>query len=244
MNEELDYAEMLEIPVETVTVNRRERKKKEREPDLQEQLVQEVNERMETEGDPSYAESTPIARQDRTESRKQRTTRRILIGEFIAVCVLCATIFLTNIFLENSAINTFVRGLFRGNGATQSDARVYSDFVLSPIVNDAVEVDIAVSETGVLSFVQRCSVYSPCEGKLISINGNASSGYTLEIKHSDSFSTIMSGLDAVYAAEGEAVKANLPLGYSDGEGEVRVMFYSDGSLLNCLTVDQNTLAWS
>lgn len=244
MNEELDYAEMLEIPVETVTVNRRERRKKDRDSDLQEQLVQEVNERMESEGDPSYAESTPIARSADYQTKKQRNMRRILIGEFIAVCALCAAIFLTNIFLENSAINTFVRGLFQGSAATQTDTRVYSDFTLSPIVNDAVDVDITVSETGVLSFVQRCSVYPPCDGTIAAINGNAQIGYTLEIKHSDSFSTIMSGLDAVYAAEGESIKSNLPVGFSDGEGEVRVMFYSSGSLLNCLTVNQNHLAWA
>ena len=35
MNEELDYAEMLEIPVETVTVRRKEKKKRVKEPDLQ-----------------------------------------------------------------------------------------------------------------------------------------------------------------------------------------------------------------
>lgn len=243
MNEELDYAEMLEIPVETVTVNRKERKKREREPDLQQQLVEEVNERMES-SDPSYAESTPITRESRSVTRRKRISRRIIIGEFVAVCALCAAIFLTNIFLENSAINTFVRGLFRGNAATQTDSRVYSDFKLSPIVNDAAEVDIVVSETGVLSFVQRCSVYSPCDGTLASVNGNAESGYTVEIRHSDSFSTIMSGLDAVYCAAGETVKANLPLGYTDGDGEVRVMFYSQGALLNCLTVNENTLAWS
>ena len=244
MNEELDYAEMLEIPVETVTVNRKERRKREREPDLREQLVQEVNERMETERDPSYAESTPIARENNYESRRNKTSRRILICEFVAVCALCAAIFLTNIFVENSAINTFVRGLFRGSAAAQMDTRVYSDFSLSPIVNDSVEVDIAVSDTGVLSFVQRCSVYPPCEGTLASVNGTAETGYTVEIRHSDSFFTIMSGLDAVYSAEGEKLKANLPIGYSDGEGEVRVMFYSNGSLLNCLTVNENNLAWS
>lgn len=243
MNEELDYAEMLEIPVETVTVNRKERKKREREPDLQEQLVQEVNERMET-NDPSYAESKPIARASRYENRRQRISRRVIVGEFVAVCALCAAIFLTNIFMENSAINTFVRGLFKGNATAQSDARVYSDFALSPIVNDTVEVELAVSETGVLSFTQRCSVYSPCEGTLVSVNGNAETGYTVEIQHSDSFSTIMSGLDSVYSAEGEKIRANIPLGYTDGEGEVRVMFYSEGSLLNCLKVDDNTLAWS
>lgn len=245
MNEELDYAEMLEIPVETVTVNRKERRRKDRDPDLQEQLVNEVNERMELDRDPSYAESTQIARANHYENKKQKISRGIMIAEFAAVCVLCAAIFLTNIFVENSAINTFVRGLFRGNATqTTTDTRVYSDFTLSPIVNDSVDAEITVSETGVLSFVQACSVYSPCDGTLSSVNGNAETGYTVEIKHSDSFSTIMSGLDGVYNTVGEKVRSNIPLGYSDGQGEVRVMLYSDGSLLSCLSVNQNTLAWS
>ena len=47
MNEELDYAEMLEIPVETVTVKRKEKKRRTKEPDLQEQLVEQVNDRLE-----------------------------------------------------------------------------------------------------------------------------------------------------------------------------------------------------
>lgn len=241
MNEELEYAEMLEIPVETVTVNRRERRKKDPEPDLQDQLVQEVNERVATD-DPAYAESTPIAREEAFEGRRKKLSRRILIGEFVAVCALCAAIFLTNIFISDSAINTFVRGLFRGNTA-QADTRVYSDFMLSPVVGNS-DIVVSVSETGVLSFTGRCSVYPPADGTVAAVNGTAETGYVVEVRHSDSFSTILSGLDAVYIAEGESIKANLPLGFSDGEGEVRVMLYSEGQLLSCLTVQENTLAWS
>ena len=49
MNEELNYAEMLEIPVETVTVKRKEKKRRARENDseLSEQLVEQINDRME-----------------------------------------------------------------------------------------------------------------------------------------------------------------------------------------------------
>ena len=201
MNEELDYAEMLEIPVETVTVKRKDKKKR-REPDLREQLVEQVNDRMEAD-DPAYAESTPIARE--AAAPRSGRAHKILVAEFAAACALVATIFFTNIFMADSAINTFVRGLFQGETETV-DTRGYADFTLSSVVNEYTDV---------------------------------------EIRHSDSFSTILSGLDSVYCAEGEAVKANLPLGYSDGEGEVRVMFYSDGTLLNCYTVDgENGLAWS
>lgn len=246
MNEELDYAEMLEIPVETVTVKRKERRKRAKEPDLSEQLVEQVNDRMEetASADPAYAESTPIAREEKTVRKQDRRVRTVLIVEFAAICALCATIFLTNIFLTDSAINTFVRGLFQGTTSAQADTRTYSDFQLSPVVNDYTETEIAVSETGVLSFTANCSVYAPCDGTLVAVNGNAESGYTVEIKHSDSFSTIMSGLDSVYYAQGDKVKSNLPLAYTDGEGEVRVMFYSNGTLLNCYTVNGANISWS
>lgn len=242
MNEEQSYAEMLEIPMESVTVNRKERKRK-AEADLQEQLVQEVNDRMQAQDDPAYAESTPIAREE-AYSRRQTWGKRILLGEFIAVCVLCATIFFTNIFMPNSAINVWVRDLVQGSAQTALDNRTYSEFTLSPIVNRTVDTEIAVSDTGVLSFTAKASVYSPVDGTLKAVNGNAETGYSVEVKHSESFSTIMSGLDNVYFVVGDSVKANIPLGFSDGEGEVRVMFYSNGSLINQCVVGENGLAWA
>ncbi len=245
MNEELDYAEMLEIPVETVTVRKREKRRKlfGREDDLSEQLVEQVNDRME-ESDPAYAESTPIAREETpAKSRRQKLGRRILIGEFVAVLALCATIFLTNIFLTDSAINTFVRGLFEGE-ASAADTRTYSDFSLSSVVGDNAEAEIAVSETGVLTFTATCSVYPACAGTVESVNGDAETGYTVQLRHSDSFTSIVSGLDSIYLAEGDKAYANLPLGYSDGEGTVRVTFYEDGSLITGVKLGENGLAWA
>ena len=243
MNEELSYAEMLEIPVETVTVTKKERRKRGGEDELKDKVVEKVNDRMQDSYDPLYAESTPIER-DGTQNRGSRKVKRVLFAEFAAVCALCAAIFLTNIFLPESAINTFVRSLFQGETPTATDARTYREFELSPIVNEFEDVELAVSETGVLSFTADCSIYAPCEGKLVSVNGDKNSGYTVELKHSDSFSTIISGLDDVYFTPGQTVKSNVPLARTDGEGQVRVMFYSDGSLLNNYTVAENTLAWA
>ena len=244
MNEELNYAEMLEIPVETVTVNRREKRRRAKdakEEDLSEKVVETVNDRVEK--DPAYAESTPVEREAKPVDPRAKRTRRIILGEFIAVCALCATIFLTNIFMTNSAINTFVRDLFQGS-ASAADTRTYSDFELSPVVNEYADVEVAVSDTGVMSFTAQCSVYAPCEGELASVNGDAENGYTVELKHSDSFSTVISGLSAVYSAVGDTVRANVPLAYSDGSREVRVTFYEDGTPLNCYTLSEDGLAWS
>lgn len=243
MNEELEYAEMLEIPVETVTVKRREKRRRAHEDDLSDQLVEQVNDRMEEAQDPAFAESKPIETEVRTE-RRPKLARRLIVGEFIAVCVLCAVIFLTNIFLTDSAINTFVRGLFHGSGAAATDNRKYSDFSLSSVVSEYTDAEITVSETGVLSFTAQCSVYSPCDGTVSALNGNDESGYTLQIKHSENFTTIMSGLSAVYCAQGDTVYSNLPIAYSNGENSVRVMFYSGDTLLNCYTVGENGIAWS
>ncbi len=241
MNEELSYAEMLEIPVETVTVNKREKRRRAKEDDLSEQVVSAVNDRVEK--DPAYAESTPVEREVRPAAPRSRLAKRLIIGEFVAVCALCATIFLTNIFMTNSAINTFVRDLFQGTADT-ADTRTYSDFALSPVVNEYTDVEIAVSGAGVMSFTAECSVYAPCEGELASVNGDASGGYTVELRHSDTFSTVISGLSAVYLAEGDTVRTNVPLAYSDGTQEVRVTFYEDGTPLNCYTVSEDGLAWS
>ena len=117
MDEELDYAEMLEIPVETVTVKRKEKRKKlfrDGEEDLQDRLVEQVNDRME-ESDPAFAESKPIERaEEPVNRRREGWGRKIVLAEFVAVIALCATIFLTNIFMTDSAINTFVSDCSKG----------------------------------------------------------------------------------------------------------------------------------
>lgn len=242
MNDELSYAEMLEIPVETVTVKHREKKRRGKSKgELSDRVIEEVNGRLE-QNDPMYAESKEIERQVKKAPRA-KLMRGILLGEFVAVCALLAVIFLTNLFYETSAINTFVRGLFQGEAST-TDTRVYSDFKLSPVISDTVEADVAVSEMGVMSFEAKCSVYSPAGGTLESVSGNAESGYTIRIRHSDSFSTIISGLDNVYGVAGDTVRANIPVAWTDGDGEVRVMFYDGNTVLNCYTVGEGGIAWS
>ncbi len=239
MNDELRYAEMLEIPVETVTVSRKEKKKKAREEPLSDQLVKEVNEKMET-NDPAYAESTTI---ERTYDKKPRSTaKRILIGELVAVFVLCLGIFLTNIFLPESAINTFVKGLFRGDAST-ADTRTYDDFTLNSVVNGFSDVEITVSDTGVMTFTADCTVYAPCEGKVERITGNAETGYSVTLRHSDSFTTVISGLDTVYLEEG-ATATVTPLAHADGTRAVRVMFYDNDSLITGYSVGENGISWS
>ena len=112
MNSELDYAQMLEIPVNTVNVVKKrsifKRKQEKKEEDLKDLVVDSVNERVgdyvETE---DLTDPEPLAKKGVFSALKDKKTA-ILFAETVAVCLLACTIFLTNVFMPNSAINTFL----------------------------------------------------------------------------------------------------------------------------------------
>ena len=330
MNEEIEYAEMLEIPVSTVNVvkkkNRRIRGKNQ--PSLKERLISRVNDRV---GNDSYAEdnsaysapasaleqnpiyasaenaaiegaaqNTPAPESEvnayayadggerletvllsdeeggpakkhrgrfffgRTDASgpldedggfgddggtgviKTKAERRsgiFLTVEFALACALCGTIFLTNVFMPTSAINTFFRSLMPAD-EEQADNRIYSDFTLASVVSELSDAEITVSPAGVLSFTDECCVYPAVDGKVAEVTKNASGTYDVKISHTDSFYGIISGLDYVYYTVGDKVYSNVPVGFSKGESAVQVTMYSGDELLNCYAVDdENCLTW-
>lgn len=329
MNEEIEYAEMLEIPVSTVNVvkkkNRRVRGKNQ--PNLKERLISRVNDRV---GNDSYAEegaysapasameqnpiyasaenaaiedaaqNTPapesevnayayadggerletvllsdeegktakkrrgrffFGRKDESvpldeeeggyddggtgviKTKAERRSGIFLTVEFALACALCGTIFLTNVFMPTSAINTFFRSLMPAE-EEQVDNRIYSDFTLASVVSELSDAEITVSPAGVLSFTDECCVYPAVDGKVAEVTKNASGTYDVKISHTDSFYGIISGLDYVYYTVGDKVYSNVPVGYSKGESAVQVTMYSGDELLNCYAVDdENCLTW-
>ena len=177
------------------------------------------------------------------ETRSQKALRLTLGIEFAAVCALCGAIFLTNVFVPNSAVNTFFRAVTEPT-VQQSDAREYSDFTLSPVVSELSDAELSLSAAGVLSFTDECCVYPAVDGEVSEVTRNEDGTYTLKIGHSDSFSGVISGLNQVYYAVGDEVKCNVPVGYTHGETPVQVTMYSGGVLLNCFQLtEENCLAW-
>ena len=313
MNEEIEYAEMLEIPVSTVNVVKKKRSRKRKaEPNekpapasastLKETVIAQVNDKLQE--TPSLenaitAEATVFAesanstgslnfgeiperidtmrlysarekalRKELTfpmddnflseenseneqsryasnyETKAQKRVRFVLGAEFALACALCGAIFLTNVFMPGSAVNTFFRAL-DGSAKTQTtDARTYADFTLSGVVNDFSETELTLSPTGILSFTDECHVYPVANGRVSGVTQNQDGTYTLKISHSDTFTGVIDGLNHVYYQEGEAVKSNVPVGYADGEADVQVTMYSSGMLLNCFELtEENCLAW-
>lgn len=329
MNEEIEYAEMLEIPVSTVSVTEKRRKFRKNKGDLKEKLISKVNgktsgaanasaksgeayaypaysadfspaENNKKAGDAAIAEakntdyafdetalnrtyaqdfasgesfpdaltdesenfapegdnekyysafSTVTIENEREESetaapikRKSKTAGKIIAAEFAAACLLCATIFMTNVFLPQSGMNVFFRSLSQKEETPVR--KNYSDFTLQSVVSDFAEVPLSVSETGVLSFRGKCCVYPAVDGTLAAVTENENGTYDIKISHTEDFYGMICGLNEVYYAEGDKVYANIPVGYTRGEEDVQVTMYSGDQLLTSFTVnEQNCLSW-
>ena len=316
MNEEIEYAEMLEIPVSTVNVvrkNQRRKKQKALDAELQEPtpaptqpplsplketVIAQVNERLHDapENEQLSIENLPMNEPLQEEGRldfepipdridtvrvysteensgdfdyrlhpqdyslenenegsryalnqKNKASKGLRIAlnvEFAAACALCGAIFLTNVFMPGSAINTFFRSMTTSTPAAVVDNRTYTDFTLSPVVSELSEAELSLSPTGILSFTAASCVYPAANGKVTDVIQEESGNYTVKVAHSDTFTGVISGLDYVYYAVGEDVKSNVPIGYTNGEDEVQVTLYSAGALLNCFELtEENCLAW-
>ena len=159
MNQELEYAQMLEVPVSTVSVVKKKSifKKKNTKDDeaLKEQVVDSVNERM---GGYVYSEdlTAPAAPQKGAfATTMSDRSGKILVIEIAAACLLAIGIFLTNVFMPNSAINSFITGLT----AEEVTEAAYTDFELFPVVSDLSDAEVSVSSTGVITFTDDCAVY-------------------------------------------------------------------------------------
>lgn len=245
--QELDYAEMLEIPVSTVTVTKKKslfrRKEQPQRDDLKERVVDSVNERVgERAGVYVEAEdlTDPPVKTNKTIKFGRDRESVILFSEIAAVCVIALAIFLTNIFMPTSAINTFLASIFYPS--QQVSELSYNDFTLTPVVSSYSDADILISDNGILSFTAEGTVYPVCDGTIASIT-EQNGTYVVKIAHTSAFSSVITGLTDVYSTTGEAVKANLPFAYSNGNGEVSVALYNGNQLLDCLALSGTVPVW-
>ncbi len=248
MNQELDYAEMLEIPVSTVNVVKKKsffkRKQKPTQPtqdELKDMVVDSVNERI---GAFTYAEdvSDPPKPEKKHKGPVSDTKgSRIIICELAAVCLLALAIFLTNFFMPTSAINTFISSI--ANPKQLEAEATYSDLKLSPVVSELSDAEVTVSENGVLSFTAKSSVYPICDGTVTSVSQNDGI-YTVQINHTSTFKSVITGLSTVYTPVGTKVESNIPFAYSDGEKQVSVSMYDGETLLDCYTLTDEVPVWN
>lgn len=245
MNKELEYAQMLEVPVSTVSVVKKKslfKRKDTKEEDIKEQVVDSVNERM---GDYVFSEDLTETPAEKPQSTFLTTIKdksgKILIAEIAAACLIAVGIFLTNVFMPTSAINTFIQSLSSAGGTAEAS---YYDFELTSVVSELSDAEVEVSAEGVITFTADCAVYPVCDGTLSAVTAEDTGLYTVKIAHTSSFSSIITGLTTVYYSEGDSVAGNIPVGYSSGSSEVSVSMYNGGTLLNCYYLNGAVPVWN
>lgn len=284
MNEEIEYAQMLEIPVSTINLVKKKKRVKKSKSDLKDDLIARVNERMQYVSPETAAQATEplmqeqapaqteqaatlasenmqkppvfvlpeddaprgdetftIALENEPKTAKKRpfklTGEHVLTAEFAAACVLCGGIFLTNVFMPNSAINTFFRSFSGGQSAAVE--KNYYEFDMQSVLGEITQGEIELSPTGVLTVKAKGCIYPALDGNVTSVTEVDGGAWEMRVGYTDEFYGVISGLDEVYYQAGDKVRSNIPVGYSDGDGAITVSLYSGGALLNCFTLDEN-----
>lgn len=157
----------------------------------------------------------------------------IVSVQVVAVFALVIGIILTNIFWEDSGINNLLKQVFK-SGDVKNSAAYTSFSPASPSRTDEVTLDDGVMK------VAAGSVYSPCDGEIEKIE-EKNGKYTVTIRHSDSFTTTISGIEFAYAQTGEKVYSNVPIGYSSGE--MTVVMYNDNAAITSFKLSGDRILW-
>lgn len=263
MNDGREYAEMLRTMASSCDVVVKPAKRARKKKDVKEEIVTKVNDEVAASEvkaadelpfkEEAFGEEEIIERPKKRFSffgkKKTETTEKpaeekgrfkfdIVYAEGIAAFALVVAILLTNIFWENSGMNTFFKKAFSPAQVT-TDARSYNSFnAQSP----SSSLDGKV-EDGVMTFSGKGALYPVCDGKVSSVKQSDDGKYKITIAHSGSFQTVISGVDYSYCDENEEVFKYIPVCYLNG-GEAKVYMYNDDALVTNYVLENGSIIWS
>lgn len=262
MNEKLQYATMLEIPVSTSSVTfepqkKRRRAKKKTDPDaVKQELVNKVNAEMDSVQEQpeqpleqeiigveqANAIVTPEEEVTASVVKKEKVKKRFsIIGvQLVIIGLLVATIFLTNAFYTDSGINVFLREVFGTTPAVQVDEREYGEFTPVLALDDGTSYTFA---DGIITVSGEGSIYAPCNGTVSSIIKGEDGKFTIEITHSQNFKSVLGGLDYAYAGLNDSVYSNIPVGYVNASATM-CFKQSDGEVITDYQIIDDSVVWA
>lgn len=234
MKDGMEYAEMLGMEVSSCDVYvkpKKTRKKKE----LKDDVIKKVNEPEVATADLGEFETDIPVRSNGEKKKKFRFD--VVYAEGVAVFLLAVTILLTNIFWENSGMNRLFKSAFGDGRTVQTDTRTNVNFnAQSP----SGEMEVTLDK-GVMVFSGKGSLYPVCDGKVASVV-EEDGKYTITLKHSDVFKTVISGVDFVYADQGDDVFKYVPVCYVNG-GNAKVSMYNQDVLVTNYVVEGGSIVW-
>ena len=265
MNEKLQYASMLEIPVNTCNITltptkkgRRKKKRREESEGVKQELIEKINQKNQEMTIPAQdglyglneivdqPTETPEMEENSAsvhavENKKEKKPRgfSIIGAQGAVIALLIVSIILTNYLYADSGINVFFREVFGTEQTVNVDQREYDDFLPVLSMGDA-EVTLA---DGIMSFSGEGSVYSPCDGVVSAITQTEDGKYTVEITHSTNFKSIISGIDYAYAGLEQKVYGNIPVGFVR-EGITACFKNQDDAVISDYQIVDGVVVWS
>ena len=256
MNEKLQYASMLEIPVQSCNISykpiKKTKKKKPVQEDVKEKLLTKIN------NAPDLVETTPDLEQALIEQSDIQTQPSFTITDseqsilstpkkfrfstvtfqLFIIGAMLATIFITNTVYPNSGLNVFMRGVFGTQTVEQVDQRSFDEFV--PVFKHDGEITLV---DGVMTISGEGSVYSTVNGQVVSVAQAEDGTFSMEIAHSEKFVSVFSGLTHVYLGVGDNVYCTIPVGYV--EDSVDMCFKNEnGSIIADFEIVDDTVVWA
>ncbi len=175
---------------------------------------------------------------DEEVSKKERRFKAVISAQVVAIFALVSAIILTNLFWENSGMNTLFKSVFQSEDITVNELE-YDDFSLTLPIADVSGVAL---EDGAIAINGEYSLYPVCDGKISSVERAENGTYTLTVEHSNSFSSVIEGLDMVYFSLGEEVSRHMPIGYV--KNSAKVFLYNGASLLTDYATVENSIVFN
>lgn len=180
-------------------------------------------------------------------AKKQKRERKKFsvsaVGVELAVIgALVAVIFLTSAFYPQSGVNAFIKSVFGNKEVSAAiDERTYEEF--APVIKTAFGESLKL-ENGAVTVAGKGSVYSPLGGVVKSITADGNGRFNMEIAHSEKFCTVISGIDYAYAAVGDKVYGNIPVGYVKESGVKMCFTGENGTVITDYELSGNAVIWA
>lgn len=262
MNEKLQYASMLEIPVNTCNITltpakkgRRKKKRREESEGVKQELIEKINQKNqemtipEQDGleslvdqpleNPESPENSASVHAVENKKEKKPHGFSIISAQVAVIGLLIVSIILTNYLYADSGINVFFREVFGAEQTVSVDQREYDDFLPVLSMGDA---EVTLTD-GIMSFSGAGSVYSPCDGVVSAITQTEDGKYTVEITHSTNFKSIISGIDYAYAGLEQKVYGNIPVGFVR-DGVTACFKNQDDAVISDYQIVDGGIVWS
>ena len=271
MNEKLQYATMLEIPVSTCSVTFKPIKKKlftkkkkvdheevkkelldkinaqqdfalqDSQVQIQSEIQQPILEQVEQEQVDLSITDQPTQMVNTTNNPKKKKFRISIIGVQLAII----GVLIATIFVTSAIYPTSGVNVFLRNVfGTQTVAQTDDRIYadFAPVIN-LFDDELPVISDGVITFSGKGSVYAPCDGKISAITKLENGKYDIEITHSENFKSVLTGIDFAYAGLDDMVFSNIPVGYVTA-GATMCFKGIDDALILDYQIIEDTVVWA